>query len=217
MQNDYLKKQTEFFDALFKKHGFNVGSLHWGSVDNQYKRFVELLKIFTLCDASGRVKMLDFGCGLGHLYKFMEDTGILDSWQIDYTGADINGEFLKEATKRFPKGRFRFKDESVYSEQYGIVLCSGVFNLKFFEDFDIEKYYTEELSRLFKIARYGVAVNFQSKEGLGMIPSKELEKETKRFYFHDEIKVIENLKTITPDIRLSKGYLPNDFTLYLLH
>jgi hypothetical protein len=28
---------------------------------------------------------------------------------------------------------------------------------------------------------------------------------------------MENLKKIAPNIRISKGYLPNDFTVYLLH
>ena len=217
MQKEYLKKQKDFFSALLKKHGFSVKTLHWYSEGTQNKRFVELLKIFLLCDTAGTVKLLDFGCGLGHLYKFLKDYDISTSLKIDYTGTDINEKLINEAKKQFPDARFRIKDETVYDEEYGFVFCSGIFNLKFSEEFDIEKYYVEELSRLFKICKYGVAVNFQSKDGIEMIPERELEKEKKRFYFHDGKKVMENLKTITPNIRISSGYLPNDFTVYLLH
>ena len=217
MPKSYEQNQNKFFAALFKKHGFSVHSLHWNSEGTQNKRFVELLKIFILCDTAGTVSVLDFGCGLGHLYKFLEDYGIISSLKIDYTGADINERLIKEAKEKFPGARFRVKDEAIYAEKFGFVFCSGVFNLKFSEEFDIEKYYIGELLGLYAISRYGIAVNFQSKEGLGMIPQKDLAKEKKRFYFHDENKVMENLKTITPKIRISKGYLPNDFTVYLLH
>ena len=216
-QKEYLKKQNDFFSDLFNKHGFSVHSLHWSSEGTQNKRFVELLKIFLLCDTAGTVKLLDYGCGLGHLYKFLKDYDIISSLKIDYTGADMNEKFIHEARKNFPDARFRIKDDAIYKEEFGFVFCSGVFNLKFSEEFDIEKYYTEELFRLFETSKYGVAVNFQSKEGLEMIPQKDLKKELKKFYFHDEDKVLENLKTITPNIRISKGYLPNDFTVYLLH
>ena len=217
MQNEYLKKQNDYFSSLFKKYGFSVNSLHWNSEGTQNKRFVELLKIFLLCDTAGTVRLLDFGCGLGHLYKFLHDYDIITSLKIDYVGADINDQFIKEAQRNFPDARFRIKDETVYDEEYGFVFCSGIFNLKFSEEFDIDRYYVEEISRLFKTAKYGVGVNFQSKEGLEMIPKKDLKKELKKFYFHDEAKVMENLKTITLNIRMSKGYLPNDFTVYLLH
>ena len=217
MQKDYEKSQNKFFGTLFKKYRFSVKALHWYSEGTQNRRFAELLKIFLLCDTAGTVSILDFGCGLGHLYKFLKDYDIFSSLKLDYTGVDINEIFIKEAIRNFPDARFNLKDETTYEKKYGFVFCSGVFNLKFSQEFDIEQYYIVELSRLYKLAQYGVAVNFQSKEGLEMIPQKDLAKENKRFYFHDENKVMENLKTITPNIRISKGYLPNDFTVYLLH
>ncbi|MFA5097487.1 MAG: class I SAM-dependent methyltransferase [Candidatus Margulisiibacteriota bacterium] len=217
MENEYLKKQNEFFTPLLKKHGYSVSALHWGSEASQNQRFIELLKIFSMVDTAGAVSLLDMGCGLGHLYKFLKVNGLLENWKIDYTGVDINEAFLKEAGKQLPEAKFRIKDASIYEEKFDIVLCSGIFNLRFSRDFDIRRYYTQELSRLFNASRRGVAVNFQSREGISLIPRRELGKELERFYFHDDNEVMQDLSEITSDIRISRGYLPNDFTVYLLH
>jgi len=214
---DYEEKQNDFFTPLLKKHGYSVSALHWGSESSQNQRFIELLKIFTMFDSAGSVRLLDMGCGLGHLYRFLKNHGLIEGWRIEYTGVDINEGFIKEAQKQHPEARFKMKDGGIYDEKFDVSLCSGIFNLKFAEDFDIDAYYKEELSRLYGISRRGVAANFQSKEGVSMIPKRELEKELKRFYFHDENRVVENLTTVALDIRISKGYLPNDFTVYLLH
>ena len=217
MKNEYLKKQNEFFTPLLKKHGYSVSALHWGSEASQNQRFIELLKIFTMFDSAGTVRLLDMGCGLGHLYKFLKNQGLIEGWKIEYSGVDINEDFIKEAQKHHPEAKFRMKDETIYDEKFDVVLCSGIFNLKFSEDFDIDAYYTEELSRLFKASTYGASANFQSRAGIPFIPKRELEKELKRFYFHEEEKVADNLKSITSNIKVSRGYLPNDFTVYLLH
>lgn len=164
------------------------------------------------------MELLDFGCGLGHLYKFIKGNGLLESWGIHYEGTDINPDFITEASKKFPAAKFTIKDDGIYSRKFDYVVCSGLYNLKFSEDFDIAARYKDELSKLFNCAQNGLAVNFQTQRALPLIPERLREGEMKRFYFHDTKKVLEDLKTITEKIMISNNYLPGDYdvTFYLL-
>jgi SAM-dependent methyltransferase len=216
LNNPYESRQNEFFSGLFKRHGDNYKSLHWGSTQTQILRFVELLRITSYFQVKPPVSILDFGCGLGHLYKYFKDNEYLRDRQIEYTGVDINEDFISQDKIKYPAADFRVKTDEIYKEKFAFVFCSGVFNLKFDPDFDIVKYYTAELAKLFSIAEKGVAVNFQSIDGIGFIPETCKESELKKFYFHDPDEVMKNLKSITGKIEISKNYLPNDFTVYLL-
>lgn len=214
----YEQSQNEYFSARLKKYGFSHKTLSWESPFTQNTRFIELLKICTMGAKLKDFSLLDFGCGLGHLYKFIKDNGLVESWGISYEGVDINPGLLAEAAKRFPPARFTIKDEGLYNRKFDYVLCSGLYNLKFSEEFDVAARYKEELSRLFSAAQCGLAVNFQTQGALPMIPKRLREKEIKRFYFHDPEKVLKDLKTITGNISVSSNYLPGDYdvTFYLL-
>lgn len=212
----YEEEQNKFFSERFEKFGFNIKTLHWESPFTQRARFVELLKVCTFFPKDGPVTLLDFGCGLGHLYEFIKENDLLNSWKIKYTGIDINGDLINECKKQFPGADFKLKDDSLYGENYDFILCSGIFNLKFSEDLDIDAHYINEIKKLFEITNHAVAVNFQSDKALPLIPEKLREGEKKKFYFHNKETVLNNLKNIAANIKVSEGYLVHDFTVYLL-
>ncbi len=214
--NMYESEQNKFFSQRLKKFGFSHKTLSWESPYTQQTRFLELMKVFNMTDVAGASTLLDFGCGLGHLYKFICDNGILESWKIAYSGVDINPDLIKEAKSRFSGVDFRIKDDSVFGRSFDFIVCSGIYNLKFAEDFDIGKHYTEELGKLFACAEKGVAVNFQSTNGIVQIPEKYRKEEQQKFYFFDIANVKEQLSSITQNISTAEGYLPNDFTVYLM-
>jgi len=214
----YEARQNEYFSGRFKKYGFSHKSLTWESPYTQNSRFVELLKVCTMGQKLKDFTLLDFGCGLGHLYKFIKDNGLLLSWGIDYEGADINRDFICEAAKNYPAAKFSIKDDGTYLRQFDYTVCSGLYNLKFSEEFDISVHYTSELSRLFSSVGCGLAVNFQTCNALPLIPPRHRDGEKKKFYFHDPEKLLHDLKTITGNISISGNYLPGDYdiTFYLL-
>ena len=214
----YEQSQNEYFSGRFKKFGYSHKSLSWESPFTQNARFVELLKVCTMGSKLKDFTLLDFGCGLGHLFKFIKDNGLLGSWGINYEGVDINPGFIAEAFKKFPAAKFTIKDDGLYSRKFDYVVCSGLYNLKFSEDFDIAAHYKEELSKLFSAAQCALAVNFQTQGALPLIPKRLREGEMKKFYFHDPEKVLEDLRTITKNVKLSNNYLSGDYdiTFYLL-
>jgi len=213
----YEENQNEYFGGRFKKYGFSHKSLSWESPFTQNARFVELLKVCTMGPKIKDITLLDFGCGLGHLYKLIESNGLLGSWKIDYEGVDINPDFIAEASRKFPAAKFTLKDDGLYNRKFDYIVCSGLYNLKFSEDFDISAHYKAELAKLFDAAQCGLAVNFQTQNALPLIPKRLREGEEKRFYFHDPEKLLENLKTITANVTISGNYLPGDYdiTFYL--
>ncbi len=214
--NFYEEKQNEFFTDKHKKYGYSHKSLCWESPYTQNARFVELLKMFTFVDLGETISILDYGCGLAHLYGFLKDNGFLSKFRINYTGVDINENFVKEANLKYPGINVRIKDETIFNEEFDFVFCSGLYNLKFSPEFDIYAHFKSDLKKLYDISRYGVGVNFQSKNAVPLIPKKFVDEEMKRFYFHDEKVVLGHLKEISKDLKVSNGYLPHDFTIYLM-
>jgi len=212
----YEEAQNKFFSDRLSKFGLDVKTLHWESPHTQRTRFVELLKACTFFPRSGQIKLLDYGCGLGHLYGFAVENNLIESWDIKYTGADINPELIAKCKEQYPGVDFRIKDETLYGEKFDFTLCSGIYNLKFDQDFDIDSHYLSDLKKLFEITGHVVAVNFQSDKGLPLIKENLREQEKKKFYFHNKEKVLNNLKTITTNIKTSEGYLRHDFTVYLI-
>lgn len=214
----YEEEQNEYFGSRFKKYGFSHKSLSWESPFTQNARFVELLKICTMGQKLKCFSLLDFGCGLGHLYKFIKDNGLLGTWEIKYEGTDINTAFITEASRNFSAARFTLKDEGLYKRDFDYIVCSGLYNLKFSDEFDVSAHYKTELAKLFGAAQHGLAVNFQTLNALSLIPQRLREGEKKRFYFHDPEKILEDLKAITGNITISNNYLPGDYdiTFYLL-
>ena len=209
----YEESQNQYFSGRFKKYGFSHKSLSWESPFTQNDSFLELLKVCTMGSKFKDFSLLDFGCGLGHLYKFIKDNGLIGSWGIAYKGVDINEKFVAEASKNFPSARFELKTDAVYEEPFDYTVCSGIYNLKFSEDFDISAHYKQELAKLFNTVRCGLSVNFQTQNALPLIPKRLREGEKERFYFHDPEKLLCDMKTITGNISVLNNYLPGDYDI----
>lgn len=68
-------------------------------------------------------KILDLGCGNGRLFEYLGE--------IEYIGVDISEKLLKEAKKRFPKGKFIKGDQlkiPAKDEEFDIVFNIAAFH-----------------------------------------------------------------------------------------
>lgn len=72
--------------------------------------------------ARKRMKVLDIGCGPGDILEYLPD--------VDYTGFDLNGEYIAAAIKRFgSRGKFFCADVNNVDREsgaYDIVLANGI-------------------------------------------------------------------------------------------
>ncbi|WP_424096615.1 class I SAM-dependent methyltransferase [Moorena producens] len=195
----------QHYSSLLKEHGDTPQASQWRDEKTQELR----LDILTQIENLSSMKVLDFGCGTGHLLTFLkaklEFTG-------EYVGYDLSGEIIATAQNKFPGIRFQQRDilADGIPENFDFILISGVFNNRTSNNWVLMK---SLLKCLFKHTRKGIAFNALS---------------TYVDYFEPELFYIEPEKVfkfckeeLSPRVTLRHDYLvkqnivPFEFTIYV--
>jgi|688.fasta_scaffold62892_2 cyclopropane fatty-acyl-phospholipid synthase-like methyltransferase len=105
-------------------------------------------------------RVLDFGCGLGHLSTYLSVRDI----DCDYLGVDIVEEFIESNRCSFPDRKFRqVSGIAEIKETFDVVIASGVFNIRYFADeMENQQYVETRICELFKLASEGLSVDFMT-------------------------------------------------------
>lgn len=188
---------ASFFRLHLQLHGPNWRGLGWQSQRSQRRRFEILSEVGPLANT----RVLDIGCGVGDLYKYLMQQRI----PVTYTGFDILPEMVAHARRRHPEAQFEVRDvlQGLGPERFDYVLCSGAFNVNFGRNVAAVQ---QVLHDLLRCCTRGVAINFLS--------TRARERDGILFNYEPE-SLFTYCQTLTPQVRLLEGYLPNDFTLYL--
>ena len=195
MTPEEKQRLINYYENSLKEYGDNAQAVHWLNHNTQEIRFEILSKIADL----NNKKILDVGCGLGDLYKFLISKNI----NTEYSGIDIVPEFIAKAQKHFPNLKFQIKDISDINEEYDYILASGVFS---FNVEDSKNYYFSLIKRIFEHAKYGFAFNMLN----------SVAHNTDETYFaYDVNEVLAYCKTLTENVKIVSDYLPQDFTVYM--
>ena len=122
MGEEAKQKIIEHYRELFLKYGDTPEGVQYSDFEGQRFRFEKLTQI---ADLTGR-RVLDLGCGLGHLYPFL----LAKFGEVDYTGIDIMPEVITFAAQKYPHARFLCRDilQEDIDEDFDYVLIYGVFN-----------------------------------------------------------------------------------------
>lgn len=189
----------EHFVPFIEQYGDSFKSVNWGSKESQNLRFDMLLNPFIESNVSeNRLSVLDVGCGLGHLYTFLQDKGL----PIDYRGIDIVPDMVAKAKERHPDVRFDVGTVSdLLEESYDIVVASGIFYVAY----DQESMNTE-LAKMFSLCRRGIAFNSLSKW------APELKQPD---FYADPLEVLSFCRTLSTCCTLRHDYFPHDFTVHV--
>lgn len=110
--------------------------------------------------ATPGTRVLDYGCGLGYLYSYLQRTASAPV----YTGFDMLPEFVSACQSKFPGVDFRQVDVAAeLSGTYDVVFASGVFNLRSHDDLAESKAYAfDRIERLFALTRVVLVCDFLS-------------------------------------------------------
>ena len=134
--NDNFSKIKDLYKDSFKKFGDSPKSLLTPKGRN-HLRF-RSIDPFVFNDG---VKILDFGCGLGYLYRYLLDQGRC----VQYTGVDILPDFIDACSKKYPDATFKQIDAlGELNGNYDVVFSSGVFNITTHSDPIASKSYAFE-------------------------------------------------------------------------
>ena len=135
------------YERSFQEHGDSPASLLCPK-GRQHLRF-SALDPYVM---SGRISVLDYGCGLGHLFDYLRNLGA----DIDYHGVDIVPAFIDACNEKYgDSARFSVIDPEVMIEDsYDVVFASGVFNLKSSaDDQQSRNYALNRMCSLFRLSR----------------------------------------------------------------
>ena len=186
------------YSERIKLENFSFEALRSGTPERREIRFKNLLDI----GIKSGDKILDLGCGYGDFYSFLKSKNLT----VDYTGYDINPDFIKESKKRNPKINFKVVD--VINDNYpnfDWIVSTSCFNLILKEqnNYDFVK---ELFQSTFSHANKGVAIDFltdyvEFKNELG-------------FYYSPE-KIFGIAKEITKCVTLKHDYHLFEFCIYM--
>jgi SAM-dependent methyltransferase len=150
-------------EAYLAEFGDDYRGVGWTkSPDHALWRYRVMVDVITPVE-DGAVTLLDFGCGLSHLYEFILAEGID---YVEYSGLDVSEEFLTRSRAKFP--HIAYYDVDVLEDDGGLpsfdyIVLNGVFTLKCDLSFeDMLEYFQAVLERVFALARRGIAFNVMS-------------------------------------------------------
>ena len=109
--------------------------------------------------------LLDFGCGLAHLYDYLAEQA--GSARLRYTGLDLSAKYLDVARRRLPGVDFLEMDVLVSDAalgQFDYVVMNGVFNYRGSVEYAaMVTYWQQLMSVVFRHCRRGLAFNVMSR------------------------------------------------------
>ena len=118
--NDTIEINNSEYNRYINSNKTDYGKVAWGTQANQIKNYKLIAKNINSGDS-----ILDFGCGLGDLIGYLTNNNINIS---NYTGVDINNNFIKLAKNKYPNYNFSLiKDVGNILGNWDIVCAIGVF------------------------------------------------------------------------------------------
>lgn len=193
---DNVELQTRHYERNLAFYGPSLEALGWHSRTSQCVRFEALSSIGDLNGCS----VLDVGCGFGDFFGYLQEKGVKPR---RYLGVDLVGGMIKEARKFYPKGTFEVHDILSYDiGHFDHVLASGIFGL---ESPTWDLYVRSMLTKMFRICRIGIGVNF-------LLAGEERNPDS---HYADFNAMIDLASSISPKIGYKLGYKINDFTLFI--
>ncbi len=119
---DFARMEAHYA-ALLRKHGDGPQAVQMRDKATQERRFEVLAQVGLPSDA----RVLDFGCGTGHLLEFLRQSC---GYQGEYVGYDLAVDLLAAARQKLPGVQFERRD--IFADgipgEFDYVFVSGVFN-----------------------------------------------------------------------------------------
>lgn len=150
MRQSDRDRLSAYYGEKLKTYGHDTRSLGW-TPGGRKARFGALAAIG---DLEGS-RVLDVGCGFGDLFGYLRDRGIT----ADYTGVDINEEFIAIAREAYPGARFIAADfeERGIGETFDWAFAAGIFTIRLSDN---EAFVKRTLAGMFACCRRGFAADF---------------------------------------------------------
>jgi SAM-dependent methyltransferase len=154
---------VKHYESCLDRHGDSHLGVDWPKAQDAETRYRVMLELIPALRPSV-VKVLDFGCGISHLYEHIVASGVTG---IEYVGLDLSPKFVELSRKKFPRNNYICAD--ILEEPDAVPKCdyivmNGVFTEKRSLTFDeMLAYFERTLIAAFAKAERGIAFNVMSK------------------------------------------------------
>lgn len=124
MPDNIKHSVSEYYTDKLKKYGTTPQGVDWNSEESQKLRFLQLIKVLPQDLLS--YSLLDWGCGYGALYDFLQQYGHTPR----YSGFDLSLEMIKTCKKKFVNQPPYWYESEESLPIHDFVIASGIFNVK---------------------------------------------------------------------------------------
>ncbi len=197
---------AEHYSGKIREHGPNAKGVDWVHEDRAQQRQDMMLGVVLPQDKSENFSLLDVGCGYGALLTRAQSLQL----KVDYTGNDLVADMITHARALHPDSHFVVGDflETEWDETFDYVICNGIMTFKHRASLlDMEKYCFALITKMFKMARKGIAFNMMSSRVNYYDPN---------LFYRNPIEIINFCQAnLSSKLRLENAYLPFEFTIHL--
>ncbi|MEZ4873760.1 MAG: class I SAM-dependent methyltransferase [Bdellovibrionales bacterium] len=197
MEKDEKLKIIERYNKRLAENGDTPKALGWDK-ERHNLRFFILTSLWELNEAS----VLDFGCGLGDLWGYLDAQ---NKRPARYLGVDINSQLIGRAQKKYPSGEFRTFDFDVdiLDSKFDFVFSSGAHNFKLKNNWD---YIEKSILSFDKWSSKGFAINFLS---------DKVDFRANELHYTNPSQVLDFCYGISRNVVLRNDYMPFEFTVFV--
>ncbi len=150
------------YEACLARHGDNHRGVDWPRADDAEIRYQIMLGLIPP-QPRAQVRLLDFGCGAGHLLESIGRRGLTG---LEYHGLDLSSRFVDLCRRKFPDVSFiqaDVLDPATALPEFDYVVMNGVFTEKRSLTYDqMWSYVQNLLCAVWPSARRGLAFNVMS-------------------------------------------------------
>lgn len=149
-----LEGIRRYYTEKIEAHGPSPEGVDWNSSESQCTRFSQLCGLLR---DTGRVKILDYGCGYGALIDFLDQSGI----EFEYCGFDLSDSMLASARSLYgDRSNCVFVSQPEDLPVCDYALASGIFNTRGdTPTSDWEAYVLQTINHLDTLSRRGFGFN----------------------------------------------------------
>lgn len=177
------------YQLLLAAHGDNHASAQYSSRESQEARYSILTQVAELEGS----RILDWGCGSGHLATWLSRQGV----NCNYTGVDIVPELLDLGRQKHPEHRFGLMQDFA-EETFDWVLVSGVFNNRMDDN---AAFFRHHVVQLWERCARGIAFNLMS---------AWVDYEDPELWYARPEEVFALMKSLTPYVAIRNDYVVKD-------
>lgn len=212
--NEIAGQMIARYSGRYNELGYNVKSLGWGTVEQQFYRFKQT---FEGIDFSHKPSILDIGCGFGDYLAAIR----ADAKEIkEYRGWDITTKFIEEAaniwSKQAFKATFEVQDVSSFRAitpiaDAGVML--GVLNLNLCDkNIDNYEYSARLIANAYSCVKSVLIVDFLSDKLNPDYPKEDF------VFYHNPARMLDFALSLSSKVILKHDYAPipqREFMLFI--